>query len=181
MSTGVTSLDLSRCTALQSLSCRYGKLESLNISDCTQLEQLLCDENQLTSLTLPNSPVLNDINCSINQIQGSAMDALFNSLPNRNGKTSGSIKVFSNTGNEQNVCYNKHVNIAKGKNWDTYQYVPNNWVLYEGATVSITTDLQAVETNNEDDSAPRYNINGQRVGKDYKGIIIHNGKKTILK
>ena len=181
MSTGVTSLDLSRCTALQSLSCRYGKLESLNISDCTQLVQLLCDENQLTSLTLPNSPGLTDIDCSLNQIQGSAMDALFNSLPNRNGKTSGSIKVFSNTSNEQNVCYSKHVNVAKSKNWDTYQYVSNNWVLYEGATASIATDLQAVETNNEDDNAPRYNMSGQRVGKDYKGIVVHNGKKVEIK
>ena len=179
-STSITSLDLSSCPALKSLICSYGKLESLNISSCTKLEQLLCEENQLTSLTLPNSPVLNDINCSINQIQGSAMDALFNSLPNRNGKTSGSIKVFSNTSNEQNVCYTKHVNVAKSKNWDTYQYVPNSWQLYAGATLSVSTNLQAVETD-IDNNAPRYNTSGQRVGNDYKGIVIVDGKKVVIK
>lgn len=33
----------------------------------------------------------------------------------------------------------------------------------------------------EDENAPAYNILGQRVGKEYKGIVIKNGKKYIQK
>ena len=32
-----------------------------------------------------------------------------------------------------------------------------------------------------DDDAPRYNMNGQRVGNDYKGVVIVNGKKKVIK
>jgi hypothetical protein len=32
-----------------------------------------------------------------------------------------------------------------------------------------------------DANAPIYNLAGMRVGKDYKGIVIQNGRKFILK
>ena len=32
-----------------------------------------------------------------------------------------------------------------------------------------------------DDDAPRYNLSGQRVGPDYKGVVIINGKKKLMK
>ena len=30
-----------------------------------------------------------------------------------------------------------------------------------------------------DSDQPRYNLQGQRVGKDYKGVVIVNGRKMI--
>ena len=41
----------------------------------------------------------------------------------------------------------------------------------------------AVGDSNSSDSenAPMYNLSGQRVGKNYKGIVIKNGKKIIVK
>jgi hypothetical protein len=36
-------------------------------------------------------------------------------------------------------------------------------------------------TNTFDVNAPVYNLAGMRVGKDYKGIVIQNGRKYILK
>ena len=38
-----------------------------------------------------------------------------------------------------------------------------------------------IETVNEDENENLYNLNGLRVGKDYKGIVIRNGKKVILR
>lgn len=42
------------------------------------------------------------------------------------------------------------------------------------------TGINSVEgVNGVDKNAPMYNIAGQRVGRDYKGIIIQNGRKII--
>lgn len=43
-----------------------------------------------------------------------------------------------------------------------------------------STGIDSVEgVNGVDKNAPMYNIAGQRVGRDYKGIIIQNGRKII--
>lgn len=39
-------------------------------------------------------------------------------------------------------------------------------------------NVQTIEVN---EKAPIYNLAGQRVGKDYKGVVIQNGKKFIKK
>ncbi|SFG52717.1 hypothetical protein SAMN05216383_1192 [Prevotella sp. KH2C16] len=45
-----------------------------------------------------------------------------------------------------------------------------------------TTGINGIETGATiSDNAPRYNLNGQRVGKDYKGVVIVEGKKIIQK
>lgn len=44
-----------------------------------------------------------------------------------------------------------------------------------------TTSIGKLELINIDDNTPRYNLSGQRVGKDYKGIVIINGKKVFIK
>ena len=47
-------------------------------------------------------------------------------------------------------------------------------------TVSESTAISAVKTDNQRDDAI-YNLAGQRVGKDYKGVVIINGKKVVRK
>ena len=44
-----------------------------------------------------------------------------------------------------------------------------------------TTSIGKLELIEIDDNTPRYNLSGQRVGKDYKGIVIINGKKIYVK
>ena len=39
-------------------------------------------------------------------------------------------------------------------------------------------NVQTIEVN---EKAPIYNLAGQRVGKDYTGVVIQNGKKFIKK
>lgn len=50
-------------------------------------------------------------------------------------------------------------------------------VEYNGVTTGITN----VKGDGTNVNAPAYNLAGQRVGKDYKGVVIQNGKKCIRK
>jgi len=45
----------------------------------------------------------------------------------------------------------------------------------------VTAAINNVHSSNTIKEGPNYNIAGQRVGKDYKGIIIKNGKKQFNK
>ena len=50
-------------------------------------------------------------------------------------------------------------------------------------TFTKTTDdgIDAATVNGEDANLTRYNLAGQRVGKNYKGIVIENGHKVVRK
>lgn len=52
------------------------------------------------------------------------------------------------------------------------------FVLDDGGTVTAIDSINGEPIN---DNAPAYNLAGQRVGNDYKGIVIAGGKKTIRK
>lgn len=43
------------------------------------------------------------------------------------------------------------------------------------------TGISSLQNETPDDVKPRYNISGQRVGENYKGIVIENGKKLFIK
>ena len=47
---------------------------------------------------------------------------------------------------------------------------------FEGAASGITTLMQNAECRMQN-----YNLNGQKVGNDYRGIVVKNGKKVIVK
>lgn len=85
----LTSLDVSRNTALQTLGCGNNRLTTLDVSKNTALEQIWCSENllttidlskntalkmfvaggnQLTSLDLSNNTMLEGLNCYGNHI-----------------------------------------------------------------------------------------------------------------
>ena len=49
----------------------------------------------------------------------------------------------------------------------------------EGETTNI--NLNVNDNLNFDQNAPRYNMSGQRVSDSYKGIVIVNGKKVVIK
>lgn len=172
---------LSDCISLEEMDCRNNQLTSLDLTGCNSLIQLNCVGNQLKSLIMPQSPSLNNIYCQLNQIKGARMNALVASLPNRmNSDVAGSFRVMY-TGTyytEGNECTTKNVNDAWAKNWKTYCFNGSGYYLYEGS--SIPTTIQAAEADVDDD-APRYNMSGQRVGNDYKGVVIVNGKKKVVR
>jgi hypothetical protein len=45
----------------------------------------------------------------------------------------------------------------------------------------VSTGINSVRTEVENENAPIYNLAGQRVDKTFKGVVIQNGKKFIQK
>lgn len=61
----------------------------------------------------------------------------------------------------------------------TTYYVPTNFPV-ELIPYTLPADIHDIHADKVLDDK-RYNIQGQRVGADYKGLIIHNGKKYIIR
>lgn len=62
-----------------------------------------------------------------------------------------------------------------GKDGSTTPEVQTNSVLI--SVNGQTTGVNVINANTADKNAPLYNLAGQRVSKDYKGVVIQNGKK----
>ena len=64
----LTSLDLSKNTALEVLNCNNNPLTSLVLGGNTALTKLSCTNNQLTSLDLSKNTALEELDCGDNQL-----------------------------------------------------------------------------------------------------------------
>ena len=64
----LTALDVSKNTALTGLNCGYNQLTALDVSKNTALTDLDCDKNQLTSLDVSNTN-MDDLDCDDNIYQ----------------------------------------------------------------------------------------------------------------
>ena len=64
----LTSLDVSRNTALTYLDCDDNLLPSLDVSRNTALTELYCNDNQLTALDVSQNTALETLFCRINQL-----------------------------------------------------------------------------------------------------------------
>lgn len=71
--------------ALIGLGCNGDNLTSLDVSKCTALEVIDCRENQLTSLDVSKCTTLEDLNCVYNQLSTNALNKILTDLPQ--GKT----------------------------------------------------------------------------------------------
>ncbi|MBP5620469.1 MAG: hypothetical protein J6X44_00485, partial [Thermoguttaceae bacterium] len=66
--TALTSLDVSGCVSLQTLSCCDGVLESLDASGCRNLASIICYDNVLTSLDISGCVNLTHLQCENNAL-----------------------------------------------------------------------------------------------------------------
>ena len=64
----LTTLDVSKNTALTQLDCIENNLDALDVSKNTALTQLSCSKNRLTTLDVTNNTSLSYLNCSSNQL-----------------------------------------------------------------------------------------------------------------
>ena len=64
----LTSLDVSKNTALTELDCSDNQLTSLDVSHNPALIFLRCSDNQLTSLDVSENPALVELRCEDNQL-----------------------------------------------------------------------------------------------------------------
>ena len=143
----LTSLDLSKQTALKHVNCEKNLLTKLELTNCPNLTELNCSNNLLTKLELPSCPNLRSIDCYGNVILANEMTNLVKALPDRNGKTTGWVNVFdSSSSDEKNVCYTYHVDIANAKGWSVSQKTKTGYDTYKGApTPTYEVTLSANE------------------------------------
>ena len=64
----LTTLNVSKNTALKSLNCAYDRLITLDISNNTYLTDLNCYLNGLTTLDVSNNPLLEVLDCCFNKL-----------------------------------------------------------------------------------------------------------------
>lgn len=105
----LTALDITNNAALTDLACGENLLTSLNVSKNINLEDFDCSNNQLTSLDVSSNNDLSDFVCYKNKINGSAMDALIESLPTVN---SDFVPISPFDSDEQNVITKSQVAAA---------------------------------------------------------------------
>ena len=107
----LTSLDVSKNTALKWLSCGENPLTSLDVSKNTALTTLACDDNQLTSLDVSKNTALKVLSCGSNQLtsldlsKNPALTDLYcgdNNLTNLNISGCARLKTLSCSGNSIN-------------------------------------------------------------------------------
>ena len=135
----LTSLDLTGCTSLKTFTSPSG-LTSLNLSGCTGLTELYCPEdNSLTSLNILACINLEKIGCVNSGLDGKAMSQVISDLPDRNGKSQGTIKMRSEYArSDKTFAYQYDVEVAKKKNWKVY-YPRPEYNKY-GTMIFISTD-----------------------------------------
>ena len=106
----LTSLDVSKNTALERLDCYNNQLTSLDVSKNTALKELYCYNNQLTALDVSKNTALRHLSCRNNQLTSldvSNNTALSYLHCDRNQLTS--LNVSDNTALELLWCHNNQL------------------------------------------------------------------------
>ena len=161
----LTSLDVSKNTALTTLSCHSNQLTSLDVSKNTALTMLYCYDNKLTSLDLTNNKALTTLWCYLNQIGHTDMLKLVNSLPTvTDGKFCG-ISISSSS--EKNVLAKSRVEIAKGKGWNVLARDGSSNVEYAGSEYLGI----AIDATNFPDANFRTFVAKTSIDKDANGYL----------
>lgn len=138
----IKALDVSQNVELTQLSCMTNKIQELNVSQNTQLNTLICAVNNLKTLDLSNNVALRALDCRntglteldlsknpeianvsihndgptfANNFSACALNALFRTLPVRNGK----INIINSlyTGRTNNDAEGSNKTIASNKGW----------------------------------------------------------------
>jgi len=106
----LASLVFGKNSALTDLWCDNNQLTSLDVSKSSALTELSCTRNQLTSLDLSNNKALTDLQCYNNKLSSSALNDMFESLPDSEDEKE--IDIVGNPG--ANDC---DKSIAERKKW----------------------------------------------------------------
>jgi hypothetical protein len=90
--------------------------------------------------------------------------------------------------NEHNICTKEHVTAANAKGWTAYQWINNDWAVYEGSDPSA---ISVVPADKDNRTAPVYDLQGRRIRSasplgsskngPQKGIMIQGGKKILVR
>ena len=106
----LTSLDVSKNTALTRLQCFGNKLTSLDITKNTALTNLECSQNQLVSLDVSKNTALYDLQCASNKL--TSLDVSKNTALGYlrcNGNSLTSLDVSKNTALVRFFCFDNQL------------------------------------------------------------------------
>ena len=120
----LTSLELSKNTALTTLECESNELTQLDLSRNIALEYVTCGSNKLVTLDMSNNPSLKGLHCAVNQLH--------------------SLNVSNNPMLDTLMCYsNKLTELDVSNNPDLAYFACNNNLLTELklAETSLLTEL----------------------------------------
>lgn len=93
----------------------------------------------------------------------------------RVGEVSGTQTTFDDHGvNTGDHVYNVTALYKSDTNEENESSFSNDATLYVNGIAEITA-------NGQQGDQPRYNLAGQRVGKDYRGVVVEQGRKIIIK
>lgn len=161
-------------TSLQFLSCDMNSLNSLDVSRMSHLQTLLCGHNSLTKLDLSGNPSLRLLDCSCNRIVGEMMEQLVSSLPT---VENGELRILSvNNRSERNEITTEQVETAKAKGWKVFAQTDEGWQDFD----EVVTGIGNIKSSHPAD-APKYNLKGQPVGDGFKGIVVEEGRKIVVR
>ena len=96
------------------LECPYNGLTQLEINNCPGLVDLTCRDNQLASLDVSGCPGLEYIHCLDNRLDATALNALFESLPDQISFLPESCVIVIGGNDGTYTCVNE---ITEDKNW----------------------------------------------------------------
>lgn len=118
----LTQLTLPSSPFLQRLECGSNQLTKLDIALCPKLQDLYCQKNQLTQISIENNKALWGIQLFGNQIQGKAMTAFIESLPQGSASVPMLYIVDTKDASEQNKCLMADVDKAHERGWAVYDH-----------------------------------------------------------
>ncbi|MCR4852093.1 MAG: leucine-rich repeat domain-containing protein [Prevotella sp.] len=173
-------VDVAENPALETLRWNNSNLSWLSVTDCTALQTIDVSNNKISNMYLTECADNAAVYCQNNQLDESKMTYLMDNLPNMTNRTVPALYVYdASSDTEQNVCTMANVATAMEKGWTVYYFDGTDWLPYSLNTVPTNIDTVS-STVDADDSAPIYNLQGQRVGNDYKGIVIVQSSKGNL-
>ena len=168
----LNTLDLSYVESLIEVNCQNNKLTEISVGNIARLN---CSNNNLTGLKFDAYSGANFkyLNCSDNAINGANVQQFVDKLPTPSASNNAELVFKSSSDTEQNSMSQEQALTVMGKNW-TLKHTNGNVYLGEAG-------VEGIEVDPIDDNAPRYNLNGQPVDDNYRGIVIQNGKKVLIK
>ena len=158
----LTTLDVSKNSALGFLDCSANQLTTLDVTSNTTLIFLYCNANKLKTLDVSKNPILSQLSFYENAIRGEGMTSLINSLPTVSGGLLG-IHI-SGSSDDRNKITAEQVAAAKAKGWTAKVWTDDEWVDFEGD--------EGGEDDEEDEDSGIIDLTGYTLiaEKDWKSV-----------
>ncbi|MBO5271330.1 MAG: hypothetical protein J6B30_00705, partial [Muribaculaceae bacterium] len=168
----LNTLDLSYADYMKEVNCQNNKLTEISVGNIARLN---CSNNNLTGLKFDAYSGANFkyLNCSDNAINGANVQEFVDKLPTPSASNNAELVFKSSSDTEKNSMSQEQALTVMGKNW-TLKHTNGNIYLGEAG-------VEGIEVDPIDDNAPRYNLKGQPVDDNYRGIVIQKGKKILVK